>query len=65
MLYILPMTFQINIDDKKQRTANSRLPQWGLTWLNEVQCFCQCTEIPTAASGKTLTTSIKYRITDN
>ena len=22
-------------------TANSRLPQWGLTWLNQVQCFYQ------------------------
>ena len=21
--------------------ANSRLPQWGLTWLNQVQCFYQ------------------------
>jgi len=20
---------------------NSRLPQWGLTWLNQVQCFYQ------------------------
>jgi|GEM_PF-3056171 len=26
---------------KKARTANSRLPQWGLTWLNQVQCFYQ------------------------
>jgi hypothetical protein len=25
----------------KARTANSRLPQWGLTWLNQVQCFYQ------------------------
>ncbi len=24
------------------RTAdNSRLPQWGMTWLNQVQCFYQ------------------------
>jgi hypothetical protein len=22
-------------------TYNSRLPQWGLTWLNQVQCFYQ------------------------
>lgn len=22
-------------------TANNRLPQWWLTWLNEVQCFYQ------------------------
>ena len=65
MLYILPMTFQINIDDKKQRTANSRLSQWGLTWLNEVQCFCQCTGIPAAASGKTLATSVKHKSTVN
>jgi hypothetical protein len=21
--------------------ANSRLPQWGLKWLNQVQCFYQ------------------------
>jgi hypothetical protein len=26
---------------KEQRTHNSRLPQWGLTWLNQVQCFYQ------------------------
>jgi hypothetical protein len=26
---------------KKARTANSRLPQWGLTWLNQVRCFYQ------------------------
>ncbi len=25
----------------KATTANSRLPQWGLTWLNQVQCFYQ------------------------
>ena len=25
----------------KNTTANSRLPQWGLTWLNQVQCFYQ------------------------
>lgn len=28
-------------DIKEQRTANSRLPQWGLTWLNQEQCFYQ------------------------
>ena len=27
--------------EKEARTANSRLPQWGLTWLNQVQCFYQ------------------------
>jgi hypothetical protein len=26
---------------KEARTANSRLQQWGLTWLNQVQCFYQ------------------------
>ena len=26
---------------KEQRTANSRLPQWGLTWLIEVESFYQ------------------------
>jgi len=26
---------------KRKPTANSRLPQWGLTWLNQVQCFYQ------------------------
>ena len=26
---------------KRKTTANSRLPQWGLTWLNQVQCFYQ------------------------
>ncbi|MFM7856921.1 MAG: hypothetical protein ACKO96_34590 [Flammeovirgaceae bacterium] len=26
---------------KEERTANSRLPQWGLTWLNQVQYFYQ------------------------
>src|SRR5690606_36485766 len=26
---------------KIKTTANSRLPQWGLTWLNQVQCFYQ------------------------
>jgi hypothetical protein len=40
----------------KTRTpaCNSRLPQWGLTWLNQVKCFYQslclvdslCSEIP-------------------
>ena len=27
--------------EKEAHTANSRLPQWGLTWLNQVQCFYQ------------------------
>ncbi len=26
---------------KESRPHNSRLPQWGLTWLNQVQCFYQ------------------------
>jgi len=26
---------------QEARPANSRLPQWGLTWLNQVQCFYQ------------------------
>jgi len=25
----------------RKTTANSRLPQWGLTWLNQVQCIYQ------------------------
>ncbi|HEY9123937.1 MAG TPA: hypothetical protein VIO15_06325, partial [Bacteroidales bacterium] len=25
----------------KTTATNSRLPQWGLTWLNQVQCFNQ------------------------
>jgi hypothetical protein len=25
----------------RKTTANSRLPQWGLTWLIQVQCFYQ------------------------
>jgi hypothetical protein len=25
--------------DERKPTANSHLPQWGLTWLNQVQCF--------------------------
>jgi len=25
----------------KAHTANSCLPQWGLTWFNQVQCFYQ------------------------
>jgi hypothetical protein len=25
----------------RSTTANSRLPQWGLTWLYQVQCFYQ------------------------
>ncbi|MBA4283858.1 MAG: hypothetical protein C0432_06170 [Candidatus Puniceispirillum sp.] len=28
-------------DRQESRTHNSRLPQWGLTWLNQVQCFYQ------------------------
>ena len=28
-------------DERRTTTANSRLPQWGLTWLNQVQCFYQ------------------------
>jgi len=27
--------------DRKTTGANSRLPQWGLTWLIQVQCFYQ------------------------
>lgn len=26
---------------KDERPLNSRLPQWGLAWLNQVQCFYQ------------------------
>lgn len=31
------------VQDTLDRKAggNSRLPQWGLTWLNQVQCFYQ------------------------
>jgi len=30
------------MNSKYRITApNSRLPQWGLTWLNQVQCFYQ------------------------
>jgi len=25
----------------RSTVPNSRLPQWGLTWLNQVQCFYQ------------------------
>ena len=25
----------------RKTTGNSRLPQWGLTWLSQVQCFYQ------------------------
>jgi hypothetical protein len=25
----------------RKTTGNSRLPQWGLMWLNQVQCFYQ------------------------
>jgi hypothetical protein len=41
------MTQKINIDNGLQgrttRTTgyNSRLPQWGLTWLNQALCFYQ------------------------
>ena len=41
------MTLKLNTDNGLQgrtdRTpaANSRLPQWGMTWLIEVQCFYQ------------------------
>ena len=28
-------------DERRTPTANSRLPQWGVTWLNQVQCFYQ------------------------
>ena len=34
------MTGEKLAQDRKP-TANSRLPQWGLTWLNQVQCFYQ------------------------
>ena len=27
--------------EERTTSANSRLPQWGLTWLNQVQCFYQ------------------------
>jgi len=30
-----------NNSEKSKAAANSRLPQWGLTWLNQVQCFYQ------------------------
>ena len=41
------MTLKLNTDNGLQRrtdrtpAANSRLPQWGLTWLNQVKCFYQ------------------------
>ena len=35
MQYILLMTFQIRIDNKKQRTANRRLAEWWVKWLIE------------------------------
>lgn len=36
----------LNVDNKtlagqESTTANSRLPQWGATWLNQVLCFYQ------------------------
>jgi hypothetical protein len=31
------MTYSMN----KKPTANSRLPQWGQTWLKQVQCIYQ------------------------
>jgi hypothetical protein len=34
------MTFTQQLKNRKT-AANSRLPQWGLTWLNQVQCFYQ------------------------
>lgn len=30
-----------NTNEKEQRPANSRLPQWGLMRSNQVQCFYQ------------------------
>jgi hypothetical protein len=27
--------------DRRKTGANSRLPQWGMKWLNQVQCFYQ------------------------
>jgi len=27
--------------NERSTATNSRLPQWGLTWLNQVQCFYQ------------------------
>ncbi|MBM3611229.1 MAG: hypothetical protein FJX18_06920 [Alphaproteobacteria bacterium] len=33
-------TLSKNLSRRKPAT-NSRLPQWGLTWLNRVQCFYQ------------------------
>jgi hypothetical protein len=41
------MTLNLNIDKTYNDTmdrrpaGNSRLPQWGLTWLNQMQCFYQ------------------------
>ena len=41
------MTLKLTTDNGLQRrtdrtpAANSRLPQWGLMWLNQVQCFYQ------------------------
>jgi len=34
------MTGEKLAQDRKP-TANSRLPQWGLTWLIQAQCFYQ------------------------
>lgn len=53
----------------RKTTHNSRSPLWGLTWLNEVKFFSQscawltvkCSEIPTAASGKTLLPMLENR----
>jgi hypothetical protein len=30
-----------NLMKTKTPACNSRLPQWGLTWLNQVKCFYQ------------------------
>jgi len=35
------MFLELTNDRKEARTANSRLPQWGLTWLIQAQCFYQ------------------------
>jgi len=41
------MTQKLNNDNGFKRwtdrrpTGNSRLPQWGLKWLNQVHCFYQ------------------------
>jgi len=40
------MQMRTKMDDRttlrdRKPAANSRLPQWWLTWLNQVQCFYQ------------------------